>query len=410
MLQLTRSVTAGSPIIVEKPLIVVDCPATKNFAGRDVADPSFFRSAYQSLSCAQRSWLQNFAQNHKHTDHPVMHVLTPEEDHFRRVLQVNAHSYGAGRKMALFEFISMCQHACDDNAQYCSIEAFGVGRVIASRDLSAGELVKICYLPSSGPLRMWPRWVRRAELETKFHFTCTCDLCGTEAVDPGSARSLALSRSYDKLDAAFCQGDRFFKLARTLVSVCEAAAAEDDALFHLFRTHLLVYDFHINYFCQSAEGDEHLIPALEHLSEWFSLFPEGESVLPGAGKLSFIFTAGLRALLKDRAGKSAKWLRALQHLWVRLGRVVRDGWSDLDPDYRELCRVFGEPDGRLRAVTEVAAELRSVRPCALCGTASILKCSRCNAEMYCSVECQRARWASHKKACTTTCDSRQRTV
>ncbi|CAK0882431.1 unnamed protein product [Prorocentrum cordatum] len=147
----------------------------------------------------------------------MMHELPFQVDRFRRILSVNGHSYDGGKKIALFEHISIAQHACDSNAQYSSIAGLGVSRLFALQDLSAGDSVKICYLPRCGPLRVWPRWARQNELNTQFHFCFMCDLCNSQESHNPSRRSMEFSQALQALDDAWGDKEAFLSMAEELI-------------------------------------------------------------------------------------------------------------------------------------------------------------------------------------------------
>eukprot|EP00747_Dinoflagellata_sp_TGD_P017494 gnl/TRDRNA2_/TRDRNA2_125855_c0_seq2.p1 gnl/TRDRNA2_/TRDRNA2_125855_c0~~gnl/TRDRNA2_/TRDRNA2_125855_c0_seq2.p1 ORF type:complete len:432 (-),score=61.01 gnl/TRDRNA2_/TRDRNA2_125855_c0_seq2:15-1310(-) len=410
ILELTERVSAGQDIVVERPVIEVDVPTLSGTDGKGVADGPYFKGAYAVLSDEQKAFLSNLDSNPEVADHPIAQHLSPEEDHFRRVLEVNAHSYSSGKQQALFEHITIAPHACDPNAGYCSVSAMGFGRLFALRDLEPGEHVTITYIASPGSLRLWPRWQRQAFLQMKFHFMCCCSMCeaGKDANPPPSAASLQLLKAYDVLDNAFTHQEHFLTLADRLLEKCAAASPSDDAQFHMFRVHDLCHEFHINHFLQAPTGGEdHLLPALACLAQRYALIPADESPLLDFGSLSFVFTAGSRfiAKLKESDSEEARWLHALCRLWYQLGSVVRDSWGSYDPDYLSLCEVFGSPREQLPCISGIVRELQSVGPCMVCGAASVLKCSRCSKVIYCSSDCQRVHWPGHKMFCQAVLNS-----
>ena len=56
--------------------------------------------------------------------------------------------------------------------------------------------------------------------------------------------------------------------------------------------------------------------------------------------------------------------------------------------------------GRINPKTTPAQLLDAISECAICGTYTTNRCSRCNIARYCSRKCQKEDWSKHKKTCT----------
>eukprot|EP00927_Polykrikos_kofoidii_P073190 TRINITY_DN69261_c0_g1_i1.p1 TRINITY_DN69261_c0_g1~~TRINITY_DN69261_c0_g1_i1.p1 ORF type:complete len:411 (+),score=26.93 TRINITY_DN69261_c0_g1_i1:100-1332(+) len=390
VLVLTDAVVAGESIVVESPMIRVGIGGTA----------AFYTETYASLSAEQRLFLTKFASNPEMTKNPICSELLPEVDHFRRVLGVNAHSFAREEQQALFPLISFAQHSCNPNAAYTSISSLALGRLYAVRDIAAGDHVTISYLPRSPNLRLWPKWYRQNELKNLFFFVCCCDLCESAEDRPPSHVSSRLLRAYGKLDNAYCEPSQFTPMADDLLRKCRESSAADDSQFHLFRVHDLVYEFHINYFAQLPNGEAHFLPALKSLAQrYLALTPQDDSALLDMNRLSFAFTACVMVLAKLPRASEPKWLRVAQRLWLRFGAVVRTSWTEYDPEYQNLRDVLGTPDDTLCVVGDIVRELEAVRPCCVCSVASVLLCSRCGKEAYCTPSCQREHWPKHRQIC-----------
>ncbi|KAI9011606.1 hypothetical protein DFJ74DRAFT_684072 [Hyaloraphidium curvatum] len=96
-------------------------------------------------------------------------------------------------------------------------------------------------------------------------------------------------------------------------------------------------------------------------------------------------------------------LRRVSMLDPRVKALVLDIWPSCSDAHclRSLMKLMNK-DARDR----LEADPKSMTPrCYQCGfspeggQASMKRCSRCKIACYCSVECQRAAWPSHKKMC-----------
>lgn len=398
VLELTEPVRAGDNIVVEPP-----CVKWSRSISDDLT-PENLSAVYKSLTDEQREFVATLSGNVEKTEHPMSKLLPPEIDHFRRAMLVNAHAYGTGTsdETAFFQHISFAPHSCSPCAQYCSVQRWGVGRLYALRDLAAGEMVTISYIPPSpGCLVLWPRWRRHYILEKYFAFTCKCARCSAEPVSEPSAGSLALVRGHDFWDERFTDREAFLAIAQRHIGACKNAPATDDAPFHQLRAFDLLREFHVNHFWQSPKGDMHLAPAIGAVADMFDLLPSDENVFACTG-LTCLWSLGLQH--KRDTGLKA----VLQWLWFRLGAFVRFTWGTGDPEYWDLREAYGEHEADI-SLGKVIGALRAVKACAACGAAGLLtlepcaskllRCSRCKAECYCSTACQRASWPKHKPHC-----------
>ena len=87
-------------------------------------------------------------------------------------------SGGASAGSALFALPSLLNHACAPAAAPAWDGARGAGarlRLVATRDLAAGEAVTISYVDDELPVRL-----RRAQLEDAYGFVCGCSRCVAE--------------------------------------------------------------------------------------------------------------------------------------------------------------------------------------------------------------------------------------
>lgn len=87
---------------------------------------------------------------------------------------------------------------------------------------------------------------------------------------------------------------------------------------------------------------------------------------------------------------------------------------DLVHEEQAVVEELDESDARPEKANEVAAKAeaqdeaaaklppQTLRHCLACGKAgeSLLRCSRCRSAHFCSRECQRMAWPSHKRVCT----------
>ena len=120
------------------------------------------------------------------------------------------HSNGFGgtsdgtRTVLMFEKLSRCNHSCAPNVDMQTSpktvdqgtrQAAYTARLIALRDIAAGEELTLSYLGSIGSARMeMPVEERRTELRRQYRFHCECERCGL--VSP------AARRRYERLEAA----------------------------------------------------------------------------------------------------------------------------------------------------------------------------------------------------------------
>merc|ERR1719410_2272671 len=140
-LQLMEPVAAGDNIIVEAPCILLSMRFRR-------CDAVFYKEAYADLNNKQREFVKNLIPRCQQDGDPVSEQLSAEEDHFRRAIRINGHSFGGGTtdETALFEHISMATHSCESNSYYTSSATVGISRLIATRDLQVGDLVTISYI------------------------------------------------------------------------------------------------------------------------------------------------------------------------------------------------------------------------------------------------------------------------
>lgn len=85
------------------------------------------------------------------------------------------------RTSVLFEVISRINHSCAPNVDVVTDVHLGRarGRLVALRDISAGDEVLVSYLGSVGSVRMeLPTEARRLDLRRKHRFICACERCG----------------------------------------------------------------------------------------------------------------------------------------------------------------------------------------------------------------------------------------
>lgn len=390
-LQLTEPVAAGDDIIVEAPYILLSMRFRR-------CDAAFYKEAYAELSKRQREFVESLVPRCQQDGDPVSEQLSAEEDHFRRAIRINGHSFGGGTtdQTALFEHISMATHSCESNSYYTSNASVGISRLVATRDLQVGDLVTISYISgASGGLPLWPRWKRQEFLQETFSFSCLCSRCLRERDAEASANSKFLTQAHSALEASLRDKHRFLTMAPRHLDKCRAASLPDDGPFHLHRALRLVHVFHISYYHQTPEGDVHLAPAIEALGEMCALLPEGADVLSDCGLVCAVFTCGARVAALRSATAT---LPVLHGLWRRVGGLVHDCWGPQDLEYQELCKTFPKHGAR-PSHAELTDALRAVRPCAQCGVAGLLQCGRCRRLRYCSAACQRKHWERHKHCC-----------
>ena len=135
---------------------------------------------------------------------------------------------GGARTVAMFETLSRCNHSCapnvdlqtttrspvqstdgDGGASADGLPPSRTARLIALRDVDAGEELTLSYLGSVGSARMEKgAEERRAELRRKYRFHCECVRCGVV--------SAAAKRRYERQEAWVQQEDE---------RVCEEVAA-----------------------------------------------------------------------------------------------------------------------------------------------------------------------------------------
>eukprot|EP00727_Mastigamoeba_balamuthi_P011703 m51a1_g7155 hypothetical protein (391) ;mRNA; f:343257-345021 len=76
---------------------------------------------------------------------------------------------------ALFAVANTLNHSCAPNAVFASASNGSALRVVAARDVRAGEELLVSYVDEEQP-----REQRRAELRRRYHFDCLCDRCRSE--------------------------------------------------------------------------------------------------------------------------------------------------------------------------------------------------------------------------------------
>jgi len=93
---------------------------------------------------------------------------------------------GGQRTSVLFEVLSRVNHSCAPNVDVVTevhLER-ARGRLVALRDISAGDEVLVSYLGSVGSARMaLPTEARRLDLRRKHRFICACERCGPVSAD-----------------------------------------------------------------------------------------------------------------------------------------------------------------------------------------------------------------------------------
>lgn len=348
-LEARRAFKAGDEILVQAPAVQVP---------DQLPTPRSYKDQYSKLSAEQKRLLQGFVSNPETAKNPMSQHLTPEEDHFRRVLHVNGYAYGSltVKKIALFEHISLANHSCAHNALYCSVASLGVSRLVAAQDIEPGDLITANYIGGAGGLHTWPRWRRQECLEKHFAFTCCCQRCSSEQISGPSSKSTELAKKFEDLDSLFRNEGGFLGSCKSYIDICASASAADDGPYHLFRAWNLVREFHANhYHYQEKRGESHFLPALQALKHVCELMPQRESSVEDVSAIAFAFDAGLKV---SRLRPDAKSLRVLQGLWPNLGGWVRDVWGAHDQDFVDICKVFGEP-GKRPSVQEAIAFLAS---------------------------------------------------
>ncbi|EPQ52052.1 hypothetical protein GLOTRDRAFT_122782 [Gloeophyllum trabeum ATCC 11539] len=90
-----------------------------------------------------------------------------------------------------------------------------------------------------------------------------------------------------------------------------------------------------------------------------------------------------RRWTRDDEERIPKFVRKTMNAWTK---EERESIWDEDGYMREECQAMFEVD-------------LDAKDCAICGTMTRNKCSRCKKVYYCTKDCQRADWKSHKPTC-----------
>jgi len=70
-----------------------------------------------------------------------------------------------------------------------------------------------------------------------------------------------------------------------------------------------------------------------------------------------------------------------------------------DPIYQKLMTTTTNQTPKQEDTSKPKEEKVGEKKCWVCGKPNSMKCSKCKAAAYCSVECQRTDWPSHKTKC-----------
>ena len=148
-----RDIPKGARIIFEKPIFAVGEPVESELAER-----------VTSLDQHQRGEFLSMSNIHPFNDHLAQWV---------GILYTNALPVGSKLELSGI-FLTACRinHACDNNAAHCWHDDCNRLTVHAIRGISKGEEITISYLGGA-----FDRNERQEELQRRFHFTCTCQLC-----------------------------------------------------------------------------------------------------------------------------------------------------------------------------------------------------------------------------------------
>ena len=158
----TELIPSGTRILCEKPLLRIPREASDSKElGRMV-----FRKA-QALDSVQLNIFLSLRN---------IHQFNSVSEQYVGIVRTNALPIGAdGLEGGIFEHACRINHACNNNAQKVWNENIGCHTVHALRDIQQGEEINVFYLRI-----LESRSRRRAKLQERFLFTCSCSLCALE--------------------------------------------------------------------------------------------------------------------------------------------------------------------------------------------------------------------------------------
>jgi hypothetical protein len=93
-----------------------------------------------------------------------------------------------GSGSAVYATLARINHSCAPNARQEHVISTGDERVVASRDIAAGEEVNISYIDICQPTSR-----RREQLLASYRFNCVCKSCSAFDSNPTLRRFLKFS-------------------------------------------------------------------------------------------------------------------------------------------------------------------------------------------------------------------------